>query len=136
MNRRDQSCRPGNSLHGDRYALCFHRVDTRAGQQDAIARRAFPSPIYQAPIVSDLEGSERAAKMRFRKSIRRTRMPADQARRQGEIVALAFTRMGGRDPALDFLNAHNDALDARPLDVASESDEGFEKVAALIAKLG
>ena len=74
--------------------------------------------------------------MRFKKSIRRTRMPDDQARRQGEIVALAFTRMGGRDPALDFLNAHHDALDARPLDVASESDEGFEQVAALIAKLG
>ena len=86
--------------------------------------------------MSDLEGNERAAKMRFRKSIRRTRMPADQARRQGEIVALAFTRLGGRDPALDFLNAHNDALDARPLDVASESDEGFEQVAGLIANLG
>lgn len=123
-------------MYGYRYALCFHGFRLHSEQQHPIARQSSHGKIRKAPIVSDPEGSERAERMRFKKSIRRTRMPADQARRQGEIVALAFTRMGGRDPALDFLNAHHDALDARPLDVASESDEGFEQVAALIAKLG
>lgn len=78
-------------------------------------------------------GGDRSTMMRFKKSIARTRMPADQAKRQGKIVTLAFTELGGRDAALDFLNSHNETLDARPLDVASESDSGFDRVAALLA---
>ena len=70
---------------------------------------------------------------RFGRSVTRTRMPAPQGRRQGDIVALAFTALGGRDAAMDFLNSHNASLDARPLDVASESDAGFERVKALIS---
>ena len=70
---------------------------------------------------------------RFRRSVPRSRMPAPQARRQGDIVTFAFTTLGGRDAALAFLNSHNASLDARPLDVASESDAGFERVRALIS---
>ena len=70
---------------------------------------------------------------KFRRSAGRSRMPAPQARRQGDIVTLAFTTLGGRDAALDFLNSHDASLDARPLDVASESDDGFERVRAIIA---
>ncbi len=70
-------------------------------------------------------------KRRFPKT--KVRMPNDQARRQGEIVTLAFTTLGSRDAALDFLNSHHITLDARPLDVASESAEGFAQVREMIA---
>ena len=63
----------------------------------------------------------------------RTPMDQDDARRQGAIAALAFVQFGDRDSAVEFLNTHNDTLGARPLDVASESDEGFEEVTGLIA---
>lgn len=86
--------------------------------------------------MSDTGTNDQPAVMRFKRSVSRTRMPADQARRQGEIVALAFTHLGGKDAALDFLNTHSEALDARPLDVASQSDEGFERVAGLIVEPG
>lgn len=66
----------------------------------------------------------------FRKS--RTPLPRDDARRQGEISQLAFLTMGGRDPAVAFLNAENSALGGRPLAVATASAAGYDQVAAAI----
>lgn len=66
----------------------------------------------------------------FRK--RRTPLAADDARRQGDISSLAFLTMGGRDPALAFLNAENPELGGRPLAVATASDAGYEQVATAI----
>lgn len=56
----------------------------------------------------------------------------DDARRQGDISQLAFLTMGGRDPAVAFLNAENPELGGRPLTVATASAEGYTKVAAAI----
>lgn len=68
----------------------------------------------------------------FRKS--RSPFPLDDARRQGDISQLAFSTMGGRDPALAFLNTDNAALGGRPLTVATASPEGYERVAAAIRR--
>lgn len=73
------------------------------------------------------------AKPRFRRSRPMAKMPPENAKRQGAIAALAFTSFGDRDRALDFLNSHHHAIDARPLDVASDSAEGYELVSKLIA---
>ena len=63
---------------------------------------------------------------------KRTPLPRDDARRQGNISSLAFLTMGGRDPAVAFLNDENPALGGRPLVVATASAEGYARVAAAI----
>ena len=74
-----------------------------------------------------------AAKPKFKRSRPMAKMPPQNARRQGAITSLAFLQFGNRDRAVTFLNGHNAELDARPLDVASDSNEGFERVSNLIA---
>lgn len=66
----------------------------------------------------------------FRK--KRTPLARDDARRQGDISQLAFLTMGGRDPAIAFLNAENPELGGRPLAVATASDSGYDRVATAI----
>ena len=73
-----------------------------------------------------------APKPKFRRSRPMAKMPRENAQRQGAIATLAFMEFGDRDKAVTFLNTHNDTLDARPLDVASASSEGFDKVSDLI----
>ncbi|MBB6425417.1 antitoxin Xre/MbcA/ParS toxin-binding domain-containing protein [Sphingopyxis sp. JAI128] len=63
---------------------------------------------------------------------KRTPLPRDDAQRQGDISSLAFLTMGGRDPAVAFLNDENPALGGRPLAVATASAEGYARVAAAI----
>ena len=63
---------------------------------------------------------------------KRTPLPRDDARRQGDISQLAFLTMGGRDPAIAFLNTENAELGGRPLAVATASDTGYEQVATAI----
>ena len=63
---------------------------------------------------------------------KRTPLPRDDARRQGDISQLAFLTMGGRDPAIAFLNTENAELGGRPLAVATASDTGYQQVATAI----
>ena len=63
---------------------------------------------------------------------KRTPLPRDDARRQGDISQLAFLTMGGRDPAIAFLNTENPELGGRPLALATASAEGYEQVANAI----
>jgi hypothetical protein len=69
----------------------------------------------------------------FRK--RGTPLARDDARRQGDISQLAYLTMGGRDPAIAFLNAENPALGGRPLAIATASAEGYARVAGIIRAL-
>src|SRR4051794_36717138 len=62
----------------------------------------------------------------------RSPLSPDDARRQGDISQLAFLTMGGRDPAIAFLNNDHAALGGRPLHIATASDDGYEKVARII----
>ena len=65
-----------------------------------------------------------AAKPKLKRSRPMAKMPPQNARRQGAITSLAFLQFGNRDRAVTFLNGHNADLDAKPLDVASDSNEG------------
>ncbi len=71
--------------------------------------------------------------MRFRPA-RPNRLPADNAKRQGHITHLAFLLLG-RDAAIEFLNADNTALGARPLDLAIASSDGCAQVEAELGRL-
>jgi hypothetical protein len=55
------------------------------------------------------------------------RLSADQAKRHGLIVQLAHVLLG-RDEATLFLNTRNEALGARPLDIAISGEAGFSIV--------
>lgn len=72
--------------------------------------------------------------MNFRRS-NAQRLPADHAQRQGHITNLALVVLG-REAAIAFLNAPNDALGARPLDLAMASSEGCGRVEAELGRLG
>ena len=57
------------------------------------------------------------------------------ARRQGEVTNYAFRMLGGRDQAVAFLNNEDASLGARPIDLASASDEGCMVVQRTIHQL-
>jgi len=65
---------------------------------------------------------------------KRPHLPADQARRQGEITNLAFLLLG-RETAIGFLNTPHDELGGRPLDLATASDEGRNSVEAELGRV-
>lgn len=69
----------------------------------------------------------------FRRYVRP--LSSDHARRQGDISRLAFQLMGGRDPAIAFLNGENEGLGGRPLVVATASAKGYARVADVIQSL-
>jgi uncharacterized protein (DUF2384 family) len=71
--------------------------------------------------------------MRFRKA-NVPRLPPDQAKRQGEITKLALLLLG-REMAISFLNNAHAGLGARPLDLATQSDAGRDRVEAEIGQL-
>lgn len=83
---------------------------------------------------TDAAAAAAPARARPNSHFRRNRTPLarDDAKRQGDISQLAFLTMGGRDPAVAFLNTDNPALGGRPLAVATASAEGYEQVATAI----
>jgi len=79
-------------------------------------------------------GKSRA--MPFRKSRwDAPRLDQDKARRQGAISTLAFVLLGGRDDAMAFLNTASDALEARPIDLAMDSEQGYSRVETVIREI-
>jgi len=60
------------------------------------------------------------------------KLTRDEAQRQGDITNLAFKLLGGREPAIGFLNDFHPELDGVPLMVAVASSEGYELVQAAI----
>jgi hypothetical protein len=73
-------------------------------------------------------------RMPFRRFVAKTRMTPDDARRQSSIVQAAWKSFGEREPAMAFLNTHQDELDGRPLDIATASDEGLAAIQQLLAE--
>ena len=73
--------------------------------------------------------------MRFRKPAG-PRLAPEAAERQGRIARIAWEQLGGRDGAIEFLNAHDAGLGGQPLAIALASAEGFEAVADAIRVQG
>ncbi len=94
---------------------------------------AAPAKLASADAADDAAPARARTNNYFRKN--HTPLARDDAKRQGDISQLAFLTMGGRDPAVEFLNSENSALGGRPLALATASAEGFEQVAAAIRAL-
>ncbi len=69
----------------------------------------------------------------FRKSYTKSLLPADAIARQGQITRIAWETMREPGAAIAWLNAQDDTLGGRPIDVATTSAEGFAAVEAAIA---
>jgi len=88
-----------------------------------------PTTGPETPAAAPAPGRGRAG-FAFRRQ--RSPLSREEARRQGDISQLAFLNMGGRDPAIAFLNADDAELGGRPLALATASDAGFVRVADAI----
>ena len=65
---------------------------------------------------------------------RTTRFTPAAARRQGDTTRLAMLVLG-RDAAITFMNAPNDQLGGRPIDLAIASEEGCARVERALAEI-
>jgi uncharacterized protein (DUF2384 family) len=79
--------------------------------------------------------SEEPPRRGFR-SAARTRLAPDVHARQSRIALLAFQSFPDREAALQFLNGNDDALGGRPIDVASASEAGANRVADALRTRG
>jgi hypothetical protein len=59
----------------------------------------------------------------------------EQARRQSELIRSAWRHFGEAAPMIAFLNTLHDELDAQPLRLAIESDEGLLRVERLLGEI-
>lgn len=59
----------------------------------------------------------------------------DQARRQAELVQSAWRHFREAAPMIAFLNSHHRELEAQPLSLAIESDDGLARVERLLQQL-
>jgi uncharacterized protein (DUF2384 family) len=84
--------------------------------------------------VSDTEPAVTRSNWRSRKADR-PRLSSEVETRQSRVTQLAFTSLGGRDQAVSFLNEFNPTLQARPLDLAMATAEGYLAVEAAIGLL-
>ena len=75
---------------------------------------------------------DNARPMRFRRKSTTARLSDDCAKRQGRVARIAF-EMLGRDGATSFLNAHDEGLGGRPLDLAIASADGLAAVELAIS---
>ncbi|QJU60132.1 DUF2384 domain-containing protein [Sphingomonas sp. AP4-R1] len=74
-------------------------------------------------------------KSSFRKNPAVPHLTREQAARQSRVSRLAFETLRKPGTAVTFLNAHNDALEGRPIDLAIASDDGLIRVEGVIAAL-
>lgn len=76
--------------------------------------------------------NNRAGGMMLRKRRNASPQSPGQSRRQSEIVQRTWGHFREAAQVIAFLNTHNEALDGQPLYVATESDDGFERVERLL----
>jgi uncharacterized protein (DUF2384 family) len=73
--------------------------------------------------------------MTFRRSNRLAPPTPDQSRRQANVVQSAWSHFGEPGPVIAFLNTRHSGLEGQPLHLAIESDEGLERVQALLSQM-
>lgn len=73
--------------------------------------------------------------MAFRKRRYAPVQTPDQSRRQSDLVRSAWRHFGEAAPMIAFLNTHHEGLEAPPISLAIESDEGLARVERLLQPL-
>lgn len=62
-------------------------------------------------------------------------LPPAAVARQGRVATLVWERLRDSVAAAEFLNAHDQALGGRPIDLAIADDDGFRAVVARLDAL-
>lgn len=73
--------------------------------------------------------------MAFRKRRYAPVQTPDQSRRQSDLVRSAWRHFREAAPMIAFLNTHHGGLEAPPISLAIESDEGLARVERLLQQL-
>lgn len=73
--------------------------------------------------------------MTFRRRSPVPRPTPEQARRQNDVLRSAWRHFREVEPVIAFLNTRHDLLDAQPLHLAIQSDDGLERVERLLEQL-
>lgn len=76
--------------------------------------------------------SPRPRSMQFRKRSSSPLQTPDEARRQSDVVQSTWRHFGAPGPVIAFLNTRHASLEAQPLHLAIESEEGLKRVEALL----
>ncbi|MBD8679825.1 antitoxin Xre/MbcA/ParS toxin-binding domain-containing protein [Sphingomonas sp. CFBP 13720] len=105
-------------------------IDAPADSVDTPDDGVADAPPADAAVADD---TRKPQSMRFRRKFTTVRLTPEQAARQGQVATTAFRLFGERDAAVAFLNAHDDDLGGRPLDLAIASAEGLATVEASMA---
>lgn len=97
------------------------------------------APMTEATDAATTEAPETPAPRRNNSRVFRSatkiKIAPENARRQGEITKLAFLVLGSSEAAIALLNQPHADLGARPLDIATASDEGYADVERVIRRL-
>lgn len=75
--------------------------------------------------------SDELDRKRFRGTAK-TKLAPEVIARQSKVALLAFQSLPDRETALSFLNSEDETLGGRPIDVASGSEAGVERVTAML----
>lgn len=66
----------------------------------------------------------------FRRHSDKPRLAPEAVARQGRVATLVWERLRDNAAVLEFLNAHDDGLGGRPIDLAIAGDDGIRAVIA------
>ena len=71
----------------------------------------------------------------FRRRSDIPKLSPDQVRRQNNVLQSAWQHFKAPGPVIAFLNAQNEALEGKPLQIALNSDEGLQRVERLLGEM-
>jgi hypothetical protein len=71
----------------------------------------------------------------FRRRSDLPKLSADQVRRQNDVLQSAWRHFKTPGPVIAFLNARNEQLQGKPLQIALSSDEGLLRVERLLGEM-
>lgn len=71
----------------------------------------------------------------FRKTSKKSLQTSEESRRQANVLQSAWRHLGEPGPVIAFLNTRHAGLEAQPLQLAIESDEGLERVETLLKQI-
>lgn len=91
------------------------------------------TPAAETP-AADAPVNDRPKGKHFRRPFNAVRLAPDAAARQGKAASIAYDKFKDFAQVKEFLNADNDELGGRPIDLAVASPEGLAAVEAFLAR--
>jgi hypothetical protein len=89
----------------------------------------------ESPVPAGEEAApEKPGYRRFRRPFSAVRLDPAAAARQGKLASVAYDKFKDFAKVKEFMNAENDTLGGRPIDLAVASPEGLAAVEAFLAR--